>query len=74
MRLEGAKDVKSDSAAAAAFGRIGGALESKGRPIGAFATLIAPHALSLELTLVTNDTKHFARVPVLRTVNWLRGA
>jgi tRNA(fMet)-specific endonuclease VapC len=66
--------VPFDTAAAAAFGRIAASLESKGSPIGAFDTLIAAHALSLELTLVTNNTKHFVRVRGLKTENWLHGA
>ncbi len=60
-----------DSAAADMFGRICAELEAKGTAIGAFDTLIAAHALSLELTLVTNNTKHFSRVRGLKTDNWL---
>lgn len=59
-----------DSAAAAMFGRVRASLESKGTPIGALDTLIAAHALALDLTLVTNNTKHFSRVDGLRTENW----
>jgi tRNA(fMet)-specific endonuclease VapC len=66
--------VPFDSAAAGAFGRVCSALESKGIPIGIFDTLIAAHAVSLGLTLVTNNTKHFARVRELKTENWLHGA
>lgn len=58
--------------AAATFGRLCSNLESKGEPIGVFDTLIAAHALSLDLTLVTNNTKHFGRVRGLKTRNWLR--
>jgi tRNA(fMet)-specific endonuclease VapC len=35
-----------------------------------FDRLIAAHALSLGLTLVTNNQKHFADVPGLRLANW----
>jgi tRNA(fMet)-specific endonuclease VapC len=59
-----------DSAAATSFGRVRAALESKGRPIGLLDALIASHALSLQLTLVTNNARHFNGVPGLRTVNW----
>ena len=59
-----------DGAAAAMFGRVRASLESKGTPIGALDTLIAAHALALDLTLVTNNTKHFSRVHGLRTENW----
>lgn len=62
-----------DSAAAATFGRIRANLESKGTPIGTLDTLIAAHALALDLTLVTNNTKHFSQVRGLRTENWCEG-
>jgi tRNA(fMet)-specific endonuclease VapC len=32
--------------------------------------LIASHALSLKLTLVTNNIKHFSHVPNLKTEVW----
>jgi len=41
-----------------------------GVPISQFDALIAAHAISLEVTLVTNNTKHFARVRDLKVVNW----
>ena len=37
---------------------------------GKFDRLIAGHALSLGLTLVTNNTEDFADVPGLRIENW----
>ena len=33
--------------------------------------MIAGHALSLGVPLVTDNLKEFTRVPGLRTVNWL---
>ena len=47
------------------------ALEKAGTPIGANDYLIAAHALSLELTLVTDNVGEFSRVPGLRVENWL---
>ena len=47
------------------------ALAKRGEPIGTFDTLIAAHALSLGLTLVTNNAKHFQRVGGLKTANWV---
>jgi tRNA(fMet)-specific endonuclease VapC len=38
--------------------------------IGSFDTLIAAHALSLEVILVTNNTVEFERVPGLQLANW----
>jgi tRNA(fMet)-specific endonuclease VapC len=37
---------------------------------GGFDRLIAAHALSHDLTIVTHNTKHFAEVPGLRVENW----
>lgn len=47
------------------------ALEKTGTPIGANDYLIAAHALSLELTLVTDNIGEFSRVPGLTMENWL---
>ena len=66
--------VPFDTAAAAIFGRVCAALDSKGNPIGTLDTLIAAHAISLNLVLVTNNTKHFKQVRGLKTSNWLHGA
>ena len=60
-----------DQAAADRFGPVASALAKRGEPIGTFDTLIAAHALSLGLTLVTNNAKHFQRVPGLTTANWV---
>ena len=45
-------------------------LERIGRPAGA-NDLIAAHARALDLTLVTNNTREFERVPGLRLEDWL---
>ena len=37
---------------------------------GSFDRLIAAHALSHDLTMVTHNEKHFADVPGLRVENW----
>lgn len=63
--------VEFDQAAAVAYGQVRTALEKAGRPIGPLDTLIAAHALSMELTLVTNNTDEFARAPGLKVVNWV---
>lgn len=46
-------------------------LESSGQPIGGMDTQIAAHALSLDAVLVTNNTRHFERVPGLKLENWV---
>ena len=60
-----------DEAAAERFGRVAATLARRGRPIGTFDTLMAAHALSLGLVVVTNNTKHLRRVPGLKVENWL---
>ena len=47
-------------------------LKASGTMIGANDLFIAAHARSLGLTLVTNNTREFARVPKLRLGNWTR--
>ena len=42
-----------------------------GRPIGSNDLLIAAHARSLNLTLVSNNTREFERVPGLKLEDWL---
>lgn len=60
-----------DSACAVTFGRIGAKLAEAGQPIGEADTMIAAHALTLGLTLVTNNEKHFKRVAGLKLVSWV---
>ena len=60
-----------DADATIAYGRARTVLERRGTPIGAMDLLIAAHAVSLGVTLVTNNTREFARVPGLRVENWV---
>jgi len=60
-----------DGAAAAEFGRLGSILSDRGTPIGEFDALIAAHAVALRCTLVTNNVRHFSRVPGLAVENWV---
>ncbi|MHB8473270.1 MAG: type II toxin-antitoxin system tRNA(fMet)-specific endonuclease VapC [Gammaproteobacteria bacterium] len=59
-----------DEQAAKACGAIRAALEKKGKPIGPLDTLIAGHTVSVGATLITNNTREFARVPGLHVKNW----
>ena len=61
-----------DDAALWAYGDLRAELERKGTPIGALDTMIAAHALSQQSTLVTNNTREFARVPGLALENWVQ--
>ena len=56
--------------AAPHYASIRARLKAKGTMIGANDLLIAAHARSLGLTLVTNNTREFARVPQLKIENW----
>jgi tRNA(fMet)-specific endonuclease VapC len=60
-----------DYKAANAYGKVRAELESQGTPIGPLDTLIAAHALSLNLTLITNNTREFSRVSGLKVTNWV---
>ena len=60
-----------DRNAADRFGSLGALLARRGVPIGTVDTLIAAHALTLGLTLVTNNERHFSRVPGLTIESWL---
>lgn len=52
------------------YGIIRASLEKQGNTIGPNDLLIASHARSLGLTLVTNNTKEFCRVEGLHVENW----
>lgn len=60
-----------DAEATTAYGSARTALEKRGTPIGAMDLLIAAHAVSLGVTLVTNNSREFARVPGIRVENWV---
>jgi tRNA(fMet)-specific endonuclease VapC len=60
-----------DESCTVEFGLIASELAERGSPIGEFDGLIAAHAISLELTLVTNNVKHFNRIRGLTVENWL---
>ena len=59
-----------DLQAAAAYGRVRAQLEAGGTPIGPNDMLIAAHALSRRLTVVTDNTAEFGRVKGLKVENW----
>jgi tRNA(fMet)-specific endonuclease VapC len=66
----GLQTVDFDLAAASVYGRLRSALEASGGPIGANDMLIAAHALSLGLVLVTDNERELARVAGLVVVSW----
>ncbi len=59
-----------DEEATRSYGEIRASLEKAGTPIGSMDLLIAAHAVSQGVTLVTNNSREFERVPGLKAVNW----
>lgn len=53
------------------YGTLRASLERRGLPIDSLDTLIAAHALALNVTLVTNNAAEFSRVDGLRLDNWM---
>ncbi len=61
-----------DEMAARAYGDIRFGLEECGQPIGPLDLLIAAHALSKDLVLITNNDKEFKRIKKLKVENWAK--
>jgi tRNA(fMet)-specific endonuclease VapC len=53
------------------YGELRHYLARQGTPIGPNDMVIAAHVLATDLTLVTANTREFARVPSVRVENWL---
>lgn len=60
------------ASAAEEYGKVRAELESKGMPIGPMDLLIAGHARSEGLILVTNNTREFCRVEGLVVEDWTK--
>ena len=60
-----------DDKAAVEYGPIRAGLEKLGTPIGGNDMLIAAHAKAIGLTVITNNTKEFERIPGLKLENWV---
>ena len=56
--------------ASLAYGKIRTFLEKTGNIIGSMDLLIAAHALSLNVTIITNNEKEFKKVKNLKVENW----
>jgi tRNA(fMet)-specific endonuclease VapC len=68
--IEEVEPLDFDLRAAATYGRVRSQLETGGTPIGPNDMLIAAHALSRGLTVVTDNTEEFGRVKGLKVENW----
>lgn len=51
-------------------GRLRFLLARRGEVIGAYDMLIAAQALRMDIPVVTNNTREFARVPGLKIIDW----
>jgi tRNA(fMet)-specific endonuclease VapC len=60
-----------DRQATTAYGRLRALLENKGQAIGSMDLLIAAHAISLDVRLITHNAREFGRVPGLRIEDWM---
>ena len=60
-----------DDKAAMKYGIIRTELEKKGQIIGPLDLLIATHALSENLILITNNEKEFKKIKQLKVENWV---
>ncbi|WP_248800092.1 type II toxin-antitoxin system tRNA(fMet)-specific endonuclease VapC [Pseudomonas sp. MWU13-2105] len=63
--------LKYDQGAAAHTGQLRAELARAGKPIGPYDQMIAGHARSQGLILVTNNLREFDRVPGLRVEDWM---
>jgi tRNA(fMet)-specific endonuclease VapC len=61
-----------DEPATAHTGQLRAELKRAGRPIGPYDEMIAGHARSRGLVVVTNNTRQFEHVPGIRLANWAR--
>lgn len=59
-----------DEKAAVIYGAVRAVLEKAGTPVGDMDMLIGAHALSLDLTLVTNNVREFKQVKNLKIADW----
>lgn len=53
------------------FGQLKSELRKMGQPVADFDLLIASVALSENLVLVTNNIRHYERIPELQLDNWI---
>lgn len=60
-----------DISAAIHTGQIRAELAKTGKPVGPYDQMIAGHARSCGLIVVTNNLREFERVPGLRTEDWV---
>ena len=60
------------AADACEYGILRAQLEAEGKVIGPYDMQIAAQAIARHLTLVTNNTREYARIPHLKIENWVQ--
>lgn len=71
LLLAGLSVIDVDEAIAERFGVLKASLQAAGQVVADFDLLIAATALEHNLTLVTHNTRHFARIPGLALDDWI---
>jgi tRNA(fMet)-specific endonuclease VapC len=59
-----------DEKAAESYGKLLASRAKDGKPIGSMDMLIGAHALSLGVTLITNNTREFKQIRNLKVTDW----
>jgi tRNA(fMet)-specific endonuclease VapC len=72
--LRSATVIDWDSACAEIYAEIGADLAKRNQQIGKGDTMIAAHSMALGLVLITNNTRHYSRIPGLKLENWVDGS
>jgi tRNA(fMet)-specific endonuclease VapC len=62
--------IETNKNSAETYGMLKATLEKSGTPLDDFDLIIASCALAYNLTLVTNNVKHFNRIEGLKLTNW----
>lgn len=63
--------ISLDDNAVKKFGELKAQLRKLGQPVADFDLLIASVALTRDYILVTNNTRHYSRIPQLKLENWI---
>ncbi|MEE4609278.1 MAG: type II toxin-antitoxin system VapC family toxin [Desulfobacteraceae bacterium] len=70
-RIENAFEILPlELSVAATFGMLKAGLEAQATPLDDFDLVVAAGALAFNLTLVTNNERHFRRIEGLKLENW----
>lgn len=62
-----------DETSAHTYGKLRAEIEKKGTPLTEPDLRIVSIAITYNLTIVTGNTTHFSKIPVLKVENWIEG-